>query len=759
MELERDVINADTEWQALGGDRPVSWQEGEYTVTRTTARTGPGCHNGCFVLLYTDKDGKLVKVEGDPESPYNQGRICARCLALPEIVNHEDRLLYPMKRAVEDRGKNKWERISWDQALDEITEKFFAIREKWGAESVQFLQGTGRDISTYILRLAWSFGSPNPGYLLSGSACYLPRIASLYCETGSFWIVDCGQATPERYDDPNYKIPEYVFLWGNNPLQSNADGFFGHWIVDLLRRGTKLIAVDPRVTWLSARSDMHIQLRSGTDGALALGMLNVIINEDLYDHEFVDKWCYGFDQLKERVQEYPPDKMAEICWIPEEQLREAAHKFAAGDATAVQMGLALDMSNAEAIPAIQAIVNMIAICGDFDVPGGMLMPYYILNTGFGWGYDLLTEEQHAKRIGVEEFPFVARGYNFSQPDRVLEAMRTGVPYPVKATWMQTTNPIACTTGEPDKQLESYLNMECNVVVDLFMTPTAMAVADYVLPATTFAERDGLRTCDGCQYGATINKVTQIGEAKGDPEIELMFGHRWNPEAWPWESVDEMHNALLKDSFMGAITVDELKQAAPIFKKQTYKKYEKGLIRPDGQPGFNTPTGRIELYSLALQACGLDPLPYYEEPKPSPINDPELFKEYPLICGTGARDFMSFHSEHRQLGTLRSMKKWPTVEINPKVAAEKGIEDGDWVWIENQYGRCQQKAVITPVVPEHMIMANHGWWFPEEDGESPHNYGVWRVNINNLMPNIPGKSGFGTNFKSQFCKIYKVKDGE
>lgn len=759
MKLDREIKTDLDQWIALGEDRPVSWQEDGLTVTRTTARTGPGCHNGCFALLYTDENGKLVKVEGDEEAPYNQGRLCSRCLALPEVVNHPDRLMYPMKRAVEDRGKDKWERITWDQAVDEITEKFNAVKEQYGAKAAVFLQGTGRDISTYILRLAWSFGSPNPGYLLAGSSCYLPRIASMYSITGSFWIVDCGQAFIDTYNNPNYKFPEYVVLWGNNPLQANADGFFGHWIVDLIRNGTKLITIDPRVTWLAAKSEYHLQLRSGTDGALALGWLNYIINEDLYDHEFVDCWCYGFDQLKEAVKDFTIEKAAEICCLPLDETIAACRAFAMGNNSAVQMGLALDMSNAEAIPAIEGIIDLIAITGNYDVPGGMLMPWYILNTGFGWGYDLLTEEEHAQRIGVEEYPFVAQGYNFSQPDLTLEAMRTGKPYPVKACWMQTTNPIACTTGEPDRQLEAYLNMDINVVVDLFMTPTAMAVADYVLPSSTFAERDGLRTCDGVQYGATINKVTQIGEAKGDPEIELMFGKRWNPEAWPWETVEEMHNALLEDSFLAGIHFDELQQAMPVYKQYEYKKYEKGLIRPDGQPGFNTATGRIELYSLVLEHCQLPPLPYYEEPVPSPINDPELHEEYPFTLGTGARDYMSFHSEHRQIETLRNIKQWPEVEINPHDAAELGIENGQWVWLENQYGKCQHKAKITPVVPEKYLMADHGWWFPEEDGESPNNYGVWRINVNNLLPNIPGKSGFGTNFKSQFCKVYPVKDGE
>lgn len=759
MDIGRETKKDWEVWTSYGDDRPVTWKEGDLTVTRTTCRTGPGCHNGCFGLLYTDADGKLVKVEGDPEAPYNQGRLCSRCLALPQLVNHPDRILYPMKREKEDRGKDKWFRITWDQALEEITEKFNKIKEEYGARSVAFLQGTGRDISTYMLRLAWSFGSPNSAWVLSGSSCYLPRIAAMYGITGAFWIADCSQQYHDRYDDPNYKIPEVLMIWGNNPLQSNADGFFGHWVIDLMRRGSKLIVIDPRMTWLASKADLFLQVRSGTDGALALGMMNVIINEGLYDYDFVDRWCYGFEELKEGVQEWTPEKTAEVCWIEPEQVIAAARMYAAGNNSAIQMGLPFDMNNAEAIPQTEGVIDLMAITGNLDVPGGQLRPYFVMNTGFGWGYDILPKEVHNQRLGFDKYPFIAQGFNQAHPDSFMDAMEFGEPYPIKGLWMQSTNPLACTGGDPERQLKCYLSMDINVYVDLFMNPTSMACCDYFLPVATFAERDGIRTCDGPQFGATINKACQYGEVKGDPEICLMFGRRWNPEAWPWETDEEMHDAMLQDSFLKGITFKELQQLSPVYKQTEYKSYEDGHLRPDGQPGFPTSTGRVELWSTVLANCDLPPLPYYEEPVPSPVNDPDLWEKYPFIMGTGARDYMSFHSEHRQIEILRSFKMWPEVEINPEAAAELGIEDGDWVWLENQYGKCQHKAKVTPVVPKYMVMVDHGWWFPEEDGESPNNYGVWRVNVNQMMSNICGKSGFGTNFKSQLCKVYKVEEGE
>ena len=177
-------------------EKPWRYEEGEYTVTRGSAWSGPGCHLGCGVLMYTDKDGKLVKVEGDPENPMTEGRLCVRCLDMPEIVNHKDRLTYPMKRARADRGKNKWERVSWDEAYDIVEREFNAIKDEYGAESVVFIHGTGRDIAPWQSRLCWSFGSPNYGNVLSGNACYLPRVAGMAATTGSFWIADVAQHVP-----------------------------------------------------------------------------------------------------------------------------------------------------------------------------------------------------------------------------------------------------------------------------------------------------------------------------------------------------------------------------------------------------------------------------------------------------------------------------------------------------------------------------------------------------------------------------------
>lgn len=735
-------------------EKPWQYKEGEYTVTRGSAWTGPGCHLGCGVLLYTDADGKLARVEGDPENPYNDGRLCIRCLDLPEVTNHKDRLLYPMKRAKEDRGKDRWERMSWDEAIDYVSERLIEIRDKYGAETVLFGQGTGRDISSWITRIAWSYGSPNYCcFALSGNACYLPRVAGMAATCGSYTVADCAQQFSDRYDNPNWQMPEMMVIWGNYPLRANSDGFFGHWVIDLMKRGMKIMMVDPRVTWLSLKAEEHLRLRPGTDAALALGMMNVIINEDLYDHDFVDRWTYGFDELKERVQEYPPSKVAEITWVPEDQIIRAARLLATSKPCAMQWGLAVDMVK-EALPAGQAIVGLFQITGNVDVPGSNIFPVELIAYSGGWGGELLSEEQKAKRIGLDDYPLLKLGFQVASNDSLLETLLTDKPYKMHAAWLQTNNAIACMAASPKRVLEGLLRLDFNVVVDLFMTPTAMAVADVVLPACTYPEKDGLRLGDGLQRGEVINKVTQIGEAKSDAEINLLIGKRLNPEAWPWDNVPDMLSSMIESTGM---SFEELREKAPLYLPFEYRRYETGKLRFDGQPGFNTATGRIELWSTFYNRCGLDPMPYYDEPNPSPLSTPELMNEYPFVLTTGARRWSSFHSEHRQIERLRRMNPWPYIEVHPDIAAEYGFNEGDWVWVENPLGRAKRTIKITPIVDPRVVSCDHGWWFPEADPENL--YDVFDVNINNLVPMSCGKSGFGANYKTSICKLYKVEEGE
>jgi len=268
-----------------------------HVVKTTTWSAGPGCHGGCGVLAHV-ADGKLVKLEGDPDHPWNQGRLCARALAMTQYMEHPQRLRRPLKR-VGERGENKWEEISWDEAYDLIETRMKAIREESGPESVVFTMGTGRDISSWICMLAYAYGSPNVSFGLSGNACYTPRVAALDTIQGDYAVFDAAQWLPDRYDDPEYKVPECMIVWGYNIHATCPDNLFGHWIIDLMKRGTKIISIDPRLSWFASRAEHWLPLRPGTDAALAMGFLKVIIDEDLYDHEFVEKWTNAGHLLRE----------------------------------------------------------------------------------------------------------------------------------------------------------------------------------------------------------------------------------------------------------------------------------------------------------------------------------------------------------------------------------------------------------------------------------------------------------------------------
>ena len=624
----------------------LHWKEGDLTATRTTMWSGPGCHEGCQVIFYTDDDGKLVKVEGDPNSPFNQGRLCMRCLELPELVNHEERLKYPLKR-VGARGEDKWERVSWDEAYDIIEENVRRFQSESGPESIVSMIGTGRNVSQAIAHNQYAnFGGPDLTLcFLSGDSCMLPRTALCYVVMGNQWVADMSQFRPTRYeDDPDWVPPECVVIWGTNPVVCNSDAFLGHWIVEAMKRGSELVAVDPQLTWIASKAKYWLRLRPGTDAALALGMLNVIINEDLVDHDFIDKWTYGYDVLAERVQEYPVDKVAEICWVAPDLIREAARFYAQAHPSTIQWGLAVDMSKIGTQSA-HAIACLAGVTGNIDNPGGNILIDQACGLEFSYnsGIEYLKEGMADKRLGNSKYPLKKYGFSASShSDSILEAIETGLDEkgdqrPVRMLWIQSANPIANMGQDAPRLYRAMAKVDFICVVDLFKTPYAVSCADLILPCAMSNERDCIRVWFDPMRSLT--KCSSYFEAKEDEQIMIDLGHRLAPEKWPdWvqEPRDYM-NWRLEVGNVGFTMEDlEEKYHGMHYSDFRYYKYEKGLLRPDGQPGFMTPTGRYEFYISLFDSWGVDALPYYEEPPTSPYATPELAEEYPLVLTTGRR---------------------------------------------------------------------------------------------------------------------------
>ncbi|MCL1828558.1 MAG: molybdopterin-dependent oxidoreductase [Oscillospiraceae bacterium] len=743
-------------------------------VTTTVWSPGPGCHGGCGAKLYI-KDDKVVKVEGDESHPWSCGRACSRLLAMTQYMYHKDRILYPMKR-VGARGEGKFERISWDEAYGTVEQKFNDIKERFGPEAVIFCQGTGRDIGGSISFLCYAFGSPNWCQLgLAGQSCYTPRLGAMSMVQGDPCVADCSQFFEKRFDDKRFELPKYIVVWGQNPGVGCPDAFMGTWVVDCMKRGTKIICIDPRWTYFASRAEHFLQIRPGTDGALALGMLNVIIENGWHDKEFVDKWCHGFDKLSERVKEYPLSKVSAITGIPENVIFEATKAYALNRPSSIHWGLPIDMCP-EGTTAAQAIADLWCITGNLDVPGGNVIarpafgltqyPYDTHQMKAMYGDDIM-DKINSKRCGAGEYKYLANFRGWAQPDVAVQQMIDGKPYPIKAAWIQTTNMLGGQAADLNKHYRALMNMDFNVVVDSFHNPTTMAIADLILPVATFAEKESWRAW----YVPLqlIRPAVSVGECKSDWEINLELARRFNPkfkEKYPsFQSyVDERMKSSghtykeLSEKHDGWIFPDpeDMKDCSV-----PYKRYERGALRPDGKPGFRTPTGKVELYTTMHEQFGIDPLPFYVEPPESELATPELFKKYPLVMVTGRRSPMFFHSEHRMIPWLRVCDPDPIVEVNPDLLKEKGICDGDWVWVENDRGRIRRKVKANYCMDKKCVSVPHGWWLPETDGPAPDFYKSWEINCNLLTPvDTQSSSGYGGGaYKTTLCRIRKIEAGE
>jgi len=684
------------------------------------------CHGGCGVWVHV-KDGRVIRIEGDPQSPISRGTLCPKGIASVQLAYHPNRLHYPLKRKGA-RGEGRWERISWDEAYDILTSKMKEYKKQYGAESIVLGYGTGRDNEAFIYRFANLLGTPN--VLTAGHMCYGPRVATS--------TITCGNLIVCDYEGG----PGCVMVWGNNAIVSNPDEYKGVYLSDALARGAKLIVVDPRFTKLADRSDLWLQIRPGTDVALALGMAHVIIEEELYDKEFVENWVYGWPEFVERVREYSLKKVSEITWITEEKIREAARLFAKTKPACIQWGVAIEQTINSA-DNNRALMALAAITGNIDIPGGMVfyVPPPTMNAGQFGLHRMLPPEQRKKRLGGEVFK-LADAFAILNPRFVWDAILCGKPYPVKMVFLISSNPVI-TRANASMVHEALSKVDFLAVSDFFLTPTA-ELADLVLPAATWLEMDYVgEIWKRHGYALARQKVIQVGECKSDHEMLNELGNRMGQREYWWPSLHDALNAILEPS---GLKFEEFARIGYLRGKMEYRKYLK--------KGFSTPTGKVELYSTRMKEWGYDPLPRFREPPESPVSRPDLLKDYPYILITGMRPTAFFHSEHRQIPWLRELLPEPYVEIHPETAKKEGIEEGDWVVIESSRGQCLQKARLTLGIDPRVIGAQHAWWFPEKDGPGQ----GWRdSNINLLTDNDPetcDPAMGATNLRVLLCRITK-----
>jgi anaerobic selenocysteine-containing dehydrogenase len=692
------------------------------------------CHGVCGVLVHLE-NGKVVKVSGDPECPTSRGYICSKGKASVELLYHPERLQYPLKRAGE-RGENKWQRISWDEALDTVSDKLLRLKAEFGAESIAGAYGTGRPYYVFFHRFLNSLGTPNR--VTFAHVCYAPRLAASAMTCGTLPVCD--------YYGFGGTTPKCVVVWGCNITETGAsDGMCGNQLSRTIKGGARLIVIDPRRTEIASKADHWVQLRPGTDDAVAMGMLNTIIEEGLYDRDFVANWTVGFDELAERAKRYPAERMAEIAWVPAETIREAARAYAATKPACIQWGVAIDQ-NINSFQTIRAILLLSGITGNIDVPGGDVFwvpPEGVVIQAPRLNPEIvlpgrLSPEALGKKIGAGRYRVLPQVVH---PRDFWDAVLTENPYPVKALFLMGTNTFLG-HSYTERMAAAFKKIDFTVASELFMTPTAQ-MADILLPAASWLETDDVADVHFVWCVLVRQKAATIGECRDDKDILIDLARRMGmEECFPWKNVRDYCDWVLRDS---NVTFEEFKEKGVIQGRMQYRKHLRD--------GFRTASGRFELRCSRLAALGYDPLPSVVEPPESPYSTPDLLGRYPLIITTGARIQPFFHTEGRQIPSLRKRNPDPLLEIHPATAASLGVEDGDWVWIESPRGRIRQRARLTEDVDPRVVSAQHGWWFPES---SPPDYGFRESSVSMLTADIPCDPHTGSeSWRSFLCRVYKA----
>jgi anaerobic selenocysteine-containing dehydrogenase len=700
------------------------------TMERLPAICGV-CPGGCAIIASLE-NGKLIGAEPDRENPY--GALCVRGRAAAEIVYSSDRLTVPLIRAGE-RGEGKFRRATWDEALNLAARHMQDIRSRYGAPAMMYHYGRGafeQSVNEFGKDWLYPFGSPNVAGV--GSLCAVS--ANILAPLPTFGFR--GWNLQRDIESSNL-----IVAWGANPL-TDSPPFTLPKIINAQKRGAMLIAIDPMRSDIAARAQEWLPVRSGTDGALALGMLRVVINENLYDREFVDKWTVGFDQLKEYVQSFTPEEVERITKTPAMSIVKLARDIAAAKHASLIMYTGLEYTNS-GVQNIRAVLLLWALTGNLDVPGGLRIspapnrkpPVAGIKPPLG-----------VARIGAKEYPafdeLVANAQYMEMPKAVLQSD----PYPVKGILINGASTLV-NYPQPEILEDAYRRLDFLAVIDIFMTKDAL-FADVVFPAASMFEKLSYQRY--ADYARLRNRVIEpLAESRNDLLIlaalaeRLRYGHM----------LPQSEEAALQKAFAGNPELLKRLKANPAGVKLEsnegqYKKWEIGLLRPDGKPGFDTASGKVEIASSLLAKYGYDALPVYVEPIEGPLASPELAKEYPLVLNTGARLIHTFRSQHLNIPALVKIQKKPLVLIHPADAKKRGIIDGDKVNVRTKRGSVALWAKVTDAVVPGGVEVNVG-------GGSPIQVEAWRkANVNVLADfyNRDPISGFPI-FKALLCEIEKL----
>jgi anaerobic selenocysteine-containing dehydrogenase len=688
------------------------------------------------------EDGHLREVKMRSGHPH--GSCCIRGRHAPDIVYSPDRVLYPLKR-VGPKGSSRFERVSWDEALDTVVARLLDLAEVYGPESLCMYTGRGNferslcDIfapagtcESSANSLLFPLGSPNTTGV--GAICYVAH--AMIAPQATF-----GAYTKDMFND--FDNAELIVVWGANPAGVSPTTLLP--ILRAKRRGARVVIIDHRRSQTAkATQGQWIGIRPGTDGALALSMIHVLIEEGRYDPAFVEQWTLGFDELKEYVAQYPPQVAEGITRVPAETIRTTARAIASAKGAALVSYSGLEYTNS-GVQNIRATFILWALAGQLDVPGGLA--FSMPGANFEPNRLCLPPPSHIDPIGKSRYPLYHRFRNEAHSMELPRAILENDPYPIRAMIIGGSS-ILTSYPDPDLWRRCFEALDFLVVVDRFLTADSM-FADIVLPATTMYEIESYAV-RGPLVQHRPRAIEPRGEARNDLLIyadlaqRLGYGHLYP------QSETELLEVVLAGT---GVTPEELRASpdgiAVPQPKMIHRKWEAGLLRQDGRPGFETPSGKFEIASTLLRRHGYDALPIYVEPVEGPLAAPEVAERFPLVFNSGARVQHNFRSQHYNIPGLVKRQPEPLVMLHPHDADLRGIEDGDDVWLVSPRGRVPFKArVIADILPG-VIEASSG-------GGGVVGSEAWRsANVNNLtdMNNRDPISGFPV-YKALLCDVLR-----
>jgi cysteine desulfurase NifS len=694
------------------------------------------------------EDGKLVDIR--PDRSHSLGMICRRGKHAPEIVHSERRLAHPLRR-VGPKGSYDFERVSWDAAYDMIAEKLERIKAESGPEALAIYTGRGafelslcnlyapRDVAvSSASSVLFPFGSPNT--MGVGALCYV-----------SFAMiaphVTLGRMLINMFAD--MENAEMLVVWGTNPATDSPP-------LDMTRleaaaeRGAEIVVIDPRRTETARRTGARwVPVRPGTDGALALSLIGVMIDEEIYDETFAHEWCHGFEELGRYVQHFTPEVAASITGVPAETIRDLARRIANAGGACPVMYTGLEYSNS-GVQAIRAVLTLFALAGHLDVPGGiglaMRDSHFPINRSGNQPNPALD-----RAVARDRFPIYSEYRGESHASGLVRAIRDGDPYLIRGLIVHGASLLTSWPQTPVWR-ETLSKLDFLVSIDRQLTADC-AYADVVLPATTMFEIDSYMVY-GPIFRLREKLIEPVGEARNDALImaelaeRLGYGH-----LYPQNEEEVIRLALEGSGF----TLEEVKAAGGWTKIPSplmeYKKWEKGGLRPDGKPGFDTPTGKFEIWSTRLEDYGYEPLPRYVEPKEGPLARPEAAAEYPLVFNSGARPQTDFRSQHHGVEGLLEGNPEPAVELSAEDAEARGISTGDLVEVRTPRGTVPFRARVSPDIVPGAVECNMGGGTPV----GPRAWREWNVNVLTDLDNYDEISGFPV-YKSLLCEVVKREAG-